>query len=61
MTLAQSQQDLIAGIADVFDPQQEKGYYNQIATNIDEIRLWIYSTPVNVSRLLSDAESRNNI
>ena len=35
LTLAQNQQDLKAGIAD--DPQQEKGYYNQIATNIEEI------------------------
>ena len=61
MTLAWNQQDLMAGIAEVFDPKQEKGYYNQITKNYDEIRLWIYSTQVNVSGLLSDAESRNNI
>ena len=61
MTLAWNQQDLIAGIAEVFDPQQEKGYYDQITRNYDEIRLWICSTQVNVSGLLSDAESRNNI
>ena len=35
VTLARNHQDLIAGIADVSDPQQEKGYYNQTATNID--------------------------
>ena len=43
------------------DLNQHLGYKAQLVDNIYELRLWIYSTEVNVSGLLADAQSQQDM
>ena len=58
---ARGEVSLLMGIIKVFDPKQELGYMGQLVDSIYELRLWIYSTQVNVSGLLADAQSQQGM
>ena len=55
-TLAQGQVGWICQLIRVFDPRDERNLVRTFLRNVNHIRLWIYSTQVNVSGLLVDGD-----
>ena len=61
LALARGEVGLLMKIVRLFDPKQQLGYMGQLVNNIYELRLWIYSTQINVSGLLADAQSQQGM
>ena len=55
-TLAQGQVGWVCQLIRAFDPQDERNLVRTFLRNVNHIRLWIYSTQVNVSSLLVDGD-----
>ena len=56
VTLAQEQVGWICQLIRAFDPEDARNLVRTFLRNVNQVRLWIYSTQVNVSGLLVDGD-----